>query len=309
MDKQPILSLCIPTNGAVKWILPVIESIYAQGYDNEKFEVVITDNGEDSHLPEYINIKNYKNLRYIQTTDKGFLNLVTCLREGKGLFCKMINHRSKLLPGSISEMVELVELYKDTMPIIYMADNRINSVDDYLECINTDDFVRHLSYWCSWSAGIGFWQKDISKIASVNLDLMFPNFSLLFGVREESHYIIWNKKYQKMEDDTGKGGYDLFKTFGVILLDLLNELRINSRISSRTFVLVKLDLYDFLCKNYIDEVLQPTKHTFIIKDIAESLEVYYGRYYYWKMVLTGSLKALIIYPRRLIASLKEYVCV
>ena len=48
MNKQPILSLCIPTNGAVEWILPVIDSIYSQGYDNEKFEVVITDNGKES---------------------------------------------------------------------------------------------------------------------------------------------------------------------------------------------------------------------------------------------------------------------
>ena len=105
MDNQPILSLCIPTNGAVEWILPVIESIYSQGYDNSKFEVVITDNGKDSLLPEYIAKMEYPNLRYRQTTDDGFLNLVTCLKEGKGLFCKMINHRSVLLPNSILKLL------------------------------------------------------------------------------------------------------------------------------------------------------------------------------------------------------------
>ena len=108
MDKQPVLSLCIPTNGAVEWILPVIESIYLQRYDNSKFEVVITDNGEGSQLPDYISKMDYPNLRYIQTYDVGFRNLVTSLKEGRGLFCKMINHRSVLLPNSISKFIGLL---------------------------------------------------------------------------------------------------------------------------------------------------------------------------------------------------------
>jgi hypothetical protein len=297
MNKQPILSLCIPTNGAVEWILPVIESIYSQGYDTDKFEVVITDNGKDSQLPVHIARMDYPNLCYKQTTDEGFLNLVSCLKEGNGLFCKMINHRSVMLPGSIADMVTLVEKYKDTQPIIYCSDGNLKSDGDYVECPNTDDFVRHLSYWCSWSAGVGFWQKDIPQISNIKLNEMFPNASLLFEIRNDSDYVIWNKKYEQMCDDSGKGGYDLFNTFGVVLLDILSDLRIKSRISSETFVSVKRDLYQFLCVLYRDEVLLPTKHTFIISQVAQNLDIYYGRYYYCKMVLKGLLNLPQIYLR------------
>ena len=127
MDHQIILSLCIPTNGAVEWILPVIESIYAQEYDTSKFEVVITDNGKQSQLPSYIAKMNYPNLRYKQTDDEGFLNLVTCLKEGKGMFCKMINHRSKLLPGTIKTMIDLVLQYKESQPLIYCSDGALKN--------------------------------------------------------------------------------------------------------------------------------------------------------------------------------------
>lgn len=295
MDNQPILSLCIPTNGAVEWILPVIESIYSQGYDNEKFEVVITDNGKDSQLPAHIAKMDYPNLRYKQTTDEGFLNLVSCLKEGNGLFCKMINHRSVMLPGSVADMVSLVEKYKDTQPIIYCSDGNIKSDGDYVECPNTDAFVRQLSYWCSWSAGIGFWKKDIPQIPAIKLNELFPNASLLFGIRKETDYVIWNKKYEQMCNDAGKGGYDLFHTFGVVLLDLLSDLRINSRISSETFVSVKRDLYQFLCGLYLNEVLLPTKHTFIISQVAKSFDIYFGRYYYYKMKLKGLLNLPLIY--------------
>lgn len=291
MDKQPILSICIPTNGALKWIRPVVESIYAQGYDNAKFEVVITDNGKDSNIPQYIELLNYPNLRYLQTNDEGFLNLVTCLKEGRGLFCKMLNHRSVMLPGSIAQMVALVERYQETQPIIYCADGCLKYAgEELIECHDTDTFVKKLSYFCSWSAGIGFWQKDIVNIDKVELNKMFPNTSLLFEIRENPQYVIWNNKYEVMEDDAGKGGYDVFETFSVILLDILNDLRIRSRISNETFVCVKDELYRFLGELYFNEVVKKTKHTFIVKDINKSMGIYYGTYLYWRMVVISWLK-------------------
>lgn len=300
MDKRPILSLCIPTNGAVEWVLPVVKSIYSQGYDDKKFEVVITDNGKNSQLPTYIAKMNYRSLRYRQTKDEGFLNLVTCLKDGHGLFCKMINHRSVMLPGSIADMVALIERYKDRQPIIYCSTGNCNFDGEIMECPDTDVFVRNMSYWCSWSAGIGFWNKDIPRLSEVKLNDMFPNASLLFDVRVNPQYVIWNKEYQKMEDDSGKGGYDVFYTFGVTFLDILNDLRIRKRISSETFVSVKNDLYIFLCKIYLNEVLLPTKHTFIIKNIAESMDVYYCRCSYRKMVLMGYIKAFLAYAKSII---------
>ena len=41
------LSLCIPTNGIVEWVFPALDSIYAEGVDNERFEVIVTDNGKN----------------------------------------------------------------------------------------------------------------------------------------------------------------------------------------------------------------------------------------------------------------------
>lgn len=295
MDKQPILSLCIPTNGAVEWVLPVVESIYSQGYDNEKFEVVITDNGKDSNLPAHIAKMDYSNLRYKQTTDEGFMNLVSCLKEGKGLFCKMINHRSVMLPDSIADLVDLVEKFKNTQPIIYCADGHAKVYGNICECKDLDSFIYYLSYSCTWSAGIGFWQKDITIIDTIELLQIMPNISLLCDIRQDSSYVIYNKKYQQMSDDAGKGGYDVFLTFGVTVLDFLSAQRAKGRISINTFVTVKKDLYHFLCNLYFDEVLMPTKHTFIVQSVAESMDVYYGRYYYWKMVIMGHIRRPWVY--------------
>ena len=288
MDNQPILSLCIPTNGAVQWVLPVLDSIYNQKCDQSKFEVVITDNGKDSQLANYLKDYDYPNLRYIVTTDEGFLNLVSSLKEGRGLFCKMINHRSVLEHGTIEEMIGLVERYKDSQPIIYCSDGNVKG-PEVIECENLDKFIENLSYWTSWSAGIGFWRKDIERIDSVELDIMFPNASLLVNLRKESQYVIWNKKYEQMGDDAGKGGYDLFDTFAVHFLDIIKGLLVDGRISQHTFNILKSDLFGFLTDLYKNEVILPTKRTFILKDIKRSMRVYYGTSGYWRMVIKAYL--------------------
>ena len=47
---QPLISLCIPTNGVIEWVFPVLDSIYSQSVDNELFEVVVTDNGNNAEF-------------------------------------------------------------------------------------------------------------------------------------------------------------------------------------------------------------------------------------------------------------------
>jgi len=287
-NNQLLLSICIPTNGIVDWVIPAIDSIYIQGVDNTLFEVVVTDNGEKNDLQDAVKKYNHPNFHYYKTDSQGFTNQIDAFEKCSGLFCKMLNHRSKMLPESLNILIELVERYKNDKPIIYCAEGHANG-GDIIECSNTDEFVRHLSYWVSWSAGTGAWKSDLVNLRRKKINKMFPHTVYLFELREESKYVIWNSRYQKMQDDTGKGGYDLFKTFGVIFLDVLNDLRVRNRITNETFKYVKKDLYSFLCDLYYHEVLLLSKHSFIIKDISKSMNVYYGPIYYWKMVFMARL--------------------
>lgn len=289
-NKEPLLSICIPTNGIVEWVVPVIDSIYSQGVENSLFEVVITDNGEKQDLADAVKKYNYNNFHYYHTASLGFTNQIDAFEKCSGVFCKMLNHRSKMLPGSIEEILKIVRKYQDAKPILYFAEGNAYG-GEFIRCANTDAFVQSLGYWTSWSSGTGAWKDDLKDIRNKMVDKMFPHTVFLFDLREESEYVIWNGKYEVMADDSGKGGYDLFQTFGVGFLDLLNNLRIRMRISQETFIKVKRDLYGFLSSLYVSEVLLPTKHTFIIGNVRQSMNVYYGDFYYKKMVLLGRLKA------------------
>ena len=284
-----LLSICIPTNGVVEWVTPVIDSIYTQDIDNSLFEVIVTDNGETSDLMESVKKYKYDNFHYYKTASKGFTNQIDAFEKCNGLFCKMLNHRSKMLPGSILELLNIVNKYKDTKPILYCAEGNAKG-GEFVECRNVDDFVRSMSYYVSWSAGTGVWREDLVNVRSKQIDSSFPHTVFLFELRKGSRYVIWNKKYEQMADDTGKGGYDLYDTFAVHFLDIIKDLYDGGRISLKTFEVVKSDLFGFLTMLYKNEVILPTKHTFILKNIKKSMKVYYGTSGYWQMVFKAYLK-------------------
>ena len=47
MEKNVLISLCMPTNGVIEWVFPVLDSIFGQGVDDNLYEVVVTDNGDN----------------------------------------------------------------------------------------------------------------------------------------------------------------------------------------------------------------------------------------------------------------------
>lgn len=294
MESKILLSLCIPTNGVVEWVIPVINSIYDQGVDNALFEVVVTDNGENDDLEKAIKRVKQNNFYYYRTNSKGFTNQIDAFEKCSGLFCKMLNHRSKMLPGSINALLSFIQKHQDKKPILYCAEGHAKG-GEFIYCANTDEFVRHLGYYISWSAGTGAWRTDLKCVKEKKADNLFPHTLFLFGLRDESEYVIWNGIYETMIGGVGKGGYDVFYTFGVRLLDIVNLLRINGRVGDTTFSELKKGLFCFLKDIYKYEVVLPTKHTFIIKNISQSLSIYYGKYYYYKLIVQSWLISPISY--------------
>ena len=297
-----LLSLCIPTNGIVEWVLPAIESIYAQGVDNSLFEVVVADNGGKTDLKEAVKRFHYSNFHYYKTTSSGFTNQIVAFKKCSGVFCKMLNHRSRMLPGSINKIVALVKMFQERKPILYFADGNIKG-DPYIECDSVDSFVTNLGYYVSWSAGAGAWKDDLMYLREEEFNGIFPHTILLFGLRDKSSYVIWNERYEEISDDSGKGGYDLFYTFGVAFLDLINGLRESGRISLNTFIKVKSDLFVFLRMLYLNEVILPANHTFILRNISQSMNVYFGSIYYWKMVFGAWLRFPVVLSRKILSRL------
>lgn len=69
MSENPIVSLCIPTNGVCEWVFPVLKSIYQQEVDIGLYEIIITDNGDNQEFKNRIKAYSVRhaNIVYAET--------------------------------------------------------------------------------------------------------------------------------------------------------------------------------------------------------------------------------------------------
>lgn len=76
------LSLCLPTNGIMEWVFPVLDEIFRQDADINEYEVIVTDNGNNQEFFERIQeySKSRSNLIYKKTNAFLFENQIEALR-------------------------------------------------------------------------------------------------------------------------------------------------------------------------------------------------------------------------------------
>lgn len=284
-NEQLLLSLCIPTNGRIDSVLPLLDSIYSQKADPDRFEVVITDNACNPELESAVKAMDLPNLRYFSTRSEGFTNQIDAFEKCRGQFCKMLNHRCILLPGSIRSLLGIIEENLKEKPIIYCTNGVLHLKGERIECENLDSFVRQMGIYSSWSAGISAWKEDLDGIRNKSFDSTFPHTVFLFDLRENSRYLIWDGRYHELQDDAGKGGYNVFEAFGLTFLNLMDRLRREKRICEATFQKVRHDTFVFLRSLHFKEVVLPTDHRFILTGLKESMSVHFSAGDYRKLLL------------------------
>jgi len=282
---NPILSLCIPTNGAVNWVVPVIESIYAQKCEDELFEVIISDNVKNIELKEIVNNYGKSNLHYFPSDSQGFLNIVSSFQSAKGDFCKLINHRAIMKEGALQNLLALIIKHKDDQPVIYCTNGVLGGSIDTVCCRDLNELVWNLHYYCTAMGGIGIWRKDIQNLKDVEYNKMFPNTTILFEQRRiPSTYLLYNRILSEEQNGKGKGCYNLFHTFAVVFPDMLQDLKQRGRITQQTFEKVMGDLYGCLLNFYMNYVLWNPDKSFDLSNIHRSITTYYSEYDYWLLI-------------------------
>lgn len=284
-----LLSICIPTNGVAKWVIPTIENIYNISKDLDKFEVVVADNGSDSDLEIPIQKFNkYENFRYVKTKAAGFYNIIENFLLARGDYMVKINHRCLLHPGSIDHIISIAEKYYMEKPLIYFSCGHLRkeTVDSYS---NFDDFLYNLGLQSSCSHGLFFWKEDLDDINSIKFAKMSPNVSLMANSKAKKLFVIDDTVFEHKQNEAGKFGYDIFDTFGVLYLDIINEVRAEGFVSKKTFSKIKKEVLDFLIFNYYLIRYKSGYENFVISNILESLSVYYSKWDYYYLIVKANI--------------------
>ena len=283
MGNQPIISLCIPTNGVTEWVFPVLESIYSQKVDNTLFEVVISDNGNNedffNKIQEYK--INHENLIYEKTEAPLFLSEPECYKLAHGTFIKFINHRTKLTDGALEYFINFVQKYVncETKPIIYFSNKTLKMESTIQEFDNFSDFVENLKIYSTWSTGMGIWKDDFDKLRN-NSDFneLFPHTTILFNERKRDKYIIDNSFLldEMPQGKKPKGNYDLFYAFAVEYPSILVNLVISGDLKTEAFLSLKKEVLKFCSNLAVDYFIFRTYCSYDLSSFDKSMKVFFS---------------------------------
>lgn len=275
------LSLCMPTNGVVEWVFPVLDSIYSQGIDCKLFEVVITDNGKNSEfkkkLQEYMSDK--ENIIYAETNATAFINEIEAYNKATGHLIKFVNHRTCLVEGALEKLISFAEKNYIDKPIIYFSNGVLKKDKGQFAYESFDQFVNNLSYWSSWSTGMTLWKVDFEFIAknTKTINELFPHTEFLFGIRNRKNYIIDNSVvfHEIPPGKKPKGDYDLFFAFGVVYPSIVLKLYEDKSISIQTYHKIINDNLDFIAQLYFDFVVIKNYCSYDLSGINNIFGVFY----------------------------------
>lgn len=251
---QPLLSLCLPTNGISEWVFPVLDSVFSQNVDESLFEVIVTDNGNNQDFFEKMQeyAKPHPNLIYKKTNAYLFENQIEALRLSNGEFLKFLNHRAVLEPDSLKWMIDFIEKYREEKPVIYLSNGQLE-LKENIETNTFDGFVRGIRDLASWTTGVGVWKTDFEKIPEDKVyNKISPHSDVLFAERKKSKYVI-NDSLWCHEIDIShkkKGSYDLYKAFGIEEFSITLSLYLDGDISVETLKAVKKAYEKLLVRFY-----------------------------------------------------------
>lgn len=301
---NPIVSLCMPTNGVIEWVFPVLDSIYEQGCENEDFEIVITDNGNNKEFKDKIKIYNQKhlNLHYFETNALPFINEIESYKRANGRLIKFVNHRTLFVEGALNQLIELAEENSDAKPIIYFANGVLKKEKKVFEYATFDEFVNNLSYWSSWSTGMTIWKEDFDKLPEDVSDFneLFPHTNVLFNERNRNKYIIDNTVIfnEIPQGRKPKGDYDLFYAFGVDYPSIILNLYRDNSITADTLRSVLKDNLRFVAYMYSLYFIKKEYCSYDLNGLKDMYNIFYTKKQLVSEVLSIVIGKVITRPKK-----------
>lgn len=103
----PLVSVCIPTFNAARWISDCLNSALAQSY--EPLEILVVDDASTDNTVELVRANKDKRIRLIVNEENVGLvsNWNMCIEMSQGEFIKLLLHDDLLYPDCIEKMMEL----------------------------------------------------------------------------------------------------------------------------------------------------------------------------------------------------------
>ena len=301
-NKQPLLSICIPTYNRVDVLKETIESIInSVPFREGKIELVVSDNDSDDGTNElmtsYLN-NSALNLIYNRNNENigAEKNYIKVLSLAKGKFLKLHNDYCPFREAGLNFLVDLIEANQRKRPFISFSMHEpsltINEFDDF------DEYIYHECMSLHWISSIGFWKEDFVNLSDkeslISTLFLQTDWSLRIAKRK-CHFLVCNKGiFERIIMNQSQGGYHFIAVFSKYPC-LFQPYLEAGYITSRTHTHIKKEIIDNLAFWYYTlNIKKDQRYTYKAKGAFQILIKEFGDKYYFYPILIKRIFVLIV---------------
>ena len=252
IDKQPLLSICIPTYNRAQYLDNTINSIVTDSlFSSGEVELVVSDNcsTDDTKtvVEKYQN--RYNNIIYNRNEENIVdANFVKVLSLGRGIFLKLYNDTALFYEGTLSFLLQTVKKNLDKKPVLFFPNGDLPHTRIIeKQCASFAEFVDTASFYSTWIGTFGIWKEDFDQLTDLykSVDLLLWQTDIVFRLTSHKKTIIYNKRLVNIQELQKKGGYNLFRVFADNYLSLYQKYIDNKYISKHNFNKEKKRLFRY----------------------------------------------------------------
>ena len=324
MNKQPLLSICIPTWNRVKFLSISLESFlghFSDLADSSELELIVSDNCSEDETPEVVNSYIGKGLPisyYRHEKNKGAAaNFLYCMNIAKGKYILLLGDDDILKSRSIKFILDQLRGKDYGLVHIHVFDDMNMKTKVY---DNAEEFLCKVSFWITFMSGSIFRKDIVDEIEPqkyINTHLLQVPYYITSAVSKKENLIISENIMDAGLDSSNNGGYNFYEVFVQHYLNIWNEFVEKGKISKFTYEHIKKDIYvNFIVdfnyklllrkKNVMSEnkTYQKNRKGFKVANAKDILKKYYGNEVYYKFSWKKYIK---LYLCELKEQLKLYI--
>ncbi|MBQ7453386.1 MAG: glycosyltransferase family 2 protein [Clostridia bacterium] len=288
-NKQPLLSICIPTYNRCQYLTKTLDSIIEQPeFNSENVEIVISDNCSTDntqnacleYTKKFSNIKYHRNIENI--ADKNF---PLVLSEGSGVLLKLCNDTLLFNTGALAYLLDIVKNYQISKDVVFTKNSGLEN-DTHTSSL--DEFLYAVSFNITWIGGLCVWKEDFKDLASneegCEKKLWQVPF-LLNYVNHRKNALVCNKTlFTRQSEEKKNISYGLYTVFYENYLGFVRNYLNSKEISQECFSWLEKDLLFSFFPYWMIQFKLKNKHLVYSKseNLIKSIFTAYKKKPYYK---------------------------
>ena len=245
-NKEPLLSICIPTRNRADVLNLCLKSIVEDPDFSDNIEIVVSDNCSTDNTKDIVMSysENSQNIKYFRndTDVGGDRNILMSLERGTGTFLKLNNDYSIFKEGALGFLLHEIQENIEEKPVLYFHKGNSSSCEREI-ITDFNDILKKEKWSMSWIGSYGYWKDDFQNFEERDrrISTMFQQVDWFIRSFKKKKKIIYLSKEltTRLPFKAKQGGYNFIEVHTKNYLIQFQELVSEGLLQESTIEYVK----------------------------------------------------------------------